>query len=51
MTSDRSSLSFDFREMLLSLQMVLSLARADCAWAILERTSALEPSSVMMEPK
>ena len=37
--------------MLLSLQMVLSLARADCAWEVLERTSALEPSCVMMEPK
>ena len=51
MTSDRRSLTLDFRDRFLSFQMIFSLARAACACAILERTSFLEPSSVMIEPK
>ena len=45
MTRERISLTFDPREMLLSLQIGFSFVRAAVACAILERTSGLEPSS------
>ena len=45
MTRERTSFTFDPRDMLLSLLMGFSFVRAAVACAILERTSDLEPSS------
>ena len=45
MTRERISFTFDPRDMLLSLQMGFSFVRAAVAYAVLERTSGLEPSS------
>ena len=44
MTRERTSFTFDPRDMLLTLQMGFSFVRAAVACAILERTSGLEQS-------
>ena len=51
MTRKRISFTFDPRDMLLSLQMDFSFVRAAVGCAILERTSALEPSSETTAPR
>ena len=51
MTRERISFTFDPRDILLSLQMGFSFVRAVVACAILERTSALEPSSETTAPR
>ena len=51
MTRERISLTFDPRDMLLSLQLGFSFVRAAVACAILERTSGLEPSSETTAPR
>ena len=50
-TRERISFTFDPRDMLLSVHMVLSFVRAAVACAILERTSGLEPSSETTAPR
>ena len=51
MTRERISVTFDSKDMLLSLQIGFSFVRAAVACAILERTSALEPSSETTAPR
>ena len=51
MTRERISFTFDPRDMLLSLQMGFSFVRAAVAYAILERTSGLDPSSETTVPR
>ena len=51
MTRERTSLTFDPRDMLLSLQMCFSSVRAAVASAILEKFSGLEPSSETTAPR
>ena len=51
MTRERTSFTFDPRDMLLSLEMGFSFVRAAVACAILERTSGLEPSSETTAPR
>ena len=51
MTKERNSLIFEQRSMFLSSQMILSFVSAAMVWAILERTSRMDPSSVTMAPK
>ena len=49
--SERISLIFELRTVLLSFQMVLSFARAAVVWADLASTSGLDPSSATIAPK
>ena len=51
MTRERISLIFELSAIILSFQMVLSLASAAVAWAILARISGLDPSSAMIAPR
>ena len=51
MTRERKSLIFELRSMFLSSQMILSFVTAAMIWAILERISGMDPSSVTMAPK
>ena len=51
MTKERNSLIFELRFMFLSSQMILSFVSAAMVWAILERISGMDPSSVTMAPK
>ena len=51
MTRERNSLIFELRSMILSYQMILSFVSAATVWAILERISDMDPSSVTMAPK
>ena len=51
MEMTRERISFESRDMLLSLQMGFSFVRAAVACAILERTSGLEPSSETTAPR
>ena len=51
MTKERNSLIFELRSMFLSSQMILSFVSAAMVWAILERISGIDPSSVSMAPK
>ena len=48
---ERTSFTFDPRDMLLSLQIGFSFVRPAVACAILERTSGLEPSSETTAPR
>ena len=50
MTKERNSLIFELRSMFLSSQMILSFVSAAMVWAILERISGMDPSSVTMTP-
>ena len=50
MAKEHISFTFDPRAMLLSLQMGFTFVKAAVAWAILERTSGLEPSSETTAP-
>ena len=50
-TRERNSLIFQLRSMFLSSQMTLSFVSAAMGWAILERISGMDPSSVTMAPK
>ena len=49
-TKERNSLIFELRSMFLSSQMLLSFVSAVIVWAILERISGMDPSSVTMAP-
>ena len=51
MTKERNSLIFELRSMFLSSQMILNFVSATMVWAILERISGMNPSSVTMAPK
>ena len=51
MTKELNSLIFELRSMFLSSQMILSFVSAAMVWAILERISGMDPSSVTMVPK
>ena len=51
MTRERNSPIFELRSMFLSSQMILSIVSAAMVWAILERISGMDPSSVTMAPK
>ena len=51
MTKERTSFTFDPRDILLSLQMGFSFVRAEVACAILKRTSGLKPSSETTAPR
>ena len=50
MTKERNSLISELRSMFLSSQMILSFVSAAMVWAILERISGMDPSSVTMAP-
>ena len=50
-TRDLISRILDFRAMFLSFQMIPSLVRAVVVWAILDRISGFEPSSVIKAPR
>ena len=51
MTSDRISLTFVLKKVILSRQIYLSLPSAAVVWAILASTSSLDPSSDKMAPR
>ena len=51
MTRERTSFTFDSREMLQSLQMGFSFVKAALACSILERNSGLKPSSEITGPR
>ena len=50
-TREQNSLIFELRSMILSFQMILSPVSAAMVWAILERTSGMDPSSATVAPK
>ena len=50
-TKECNSPIFELRPMFLSYQMILSFVSDAIIWAILERTSGMDPSSVTMAPK
>ena len=50
MTKEHISFTFNPRDILLSLQMGFTFVKAAVAWAILERTPGLEPSSETTAP-
>ena len=51
MTQERIILILERREMLLSFQIDFNLVNASAVCAVLESTSGLEPSSVVIEPR